>query len=265
MQTPSIPRIIHYVWIGDKPIPEADQACIDSWKRYCPGWEIRRWDIADVKGIDNIFLRETISSKKWVFVCDWLRLYALSQEGGFYMDTDVELKSSLEPFRNASLVMGLNTSGYPQTALIGAVAHNPLIEEILATYSKRKFILGPGIYDETASNSIYQAHFRRHGIDLKRYLGERESEVAPGVKIYHSDILCRPGKTYENVAHHKAAGYWLTPYKRKAAYPLPFHLRIIRMKKRKFAKPSDPLDLLPEEKPICSFRTPRALFTLVRY
>ena len=116
-----IPCIINYVWIGDRDIPEPDRSFVAGWSKACPGWEIRRWSPDDVKGEYCRFLRETLAAKKWVFACDWLRLYALSQTGGFYMDTDVELRSSLEPFRDNDLCMGLNKSGYPQTALIGAV------------------------------------------------------------------------------------------------------------------------------------------------
>lgn len=260
-----IPKIIHYVWLGDKEMPATDKAFVEGWKKLLPDWKFKCWGLDSLKGIDNVFVRETLSARKWVFTCDWLRLYALATEGGFYMDTDVELNASLEPFRNHDLCMGLNLSGYPQTALIGAVPHQPFIEELLAEYSNRKFILGEGIHDETASNTIYSRAFARHGVDLSQVTQEHATEVMPGVCLYPSAVLCRPGQDpRQNVATHYAEGLWLEPYKRKSSTNLLGGLRLVRMKRRKIAKPGDPLNLLPEERVVASLRLGRVVVSLVR-
>ena len=39
-----IPKIIHYCWFGGNPLPPLAQKCIKSWKKYCPDYEIVRWD-----------------------------------------------------------------------------------------------------------------------------------------------------------------------------------------------------------------------------
>jgi len=260
-----IPRILNYVWIGERDLPEPDRTYVEGWSKACPGWEIRRWGLDDVKDVDCRFLRETLAAKKWVFACDWLRLYALSKTGGFYLDTDVELKSSLEPFRDNDLCMGLNESGYPQTALIGSVPGQREILELLEETSSRKFILGPGIYDETANNSVFMEMFKRKGIDLKALGQDAETEVSPGVKFYPASVLCRPKGSLPNVAWHHAAGYWLEPYRRKSAVDLPFSLRLVRMKKRKkIAKKTDALNLLADERLIASANFGRMVFALVR-
>lgn len=259
-----IPRIIHYIWIGDRDIPEPDRTYVANWAKACPGWEIRRWGLDDIKGLDCPFLRETLAAKRWVFACDWLRLYALANVGGFYMDTDVELKSSLEPFRDNDLCMGLNYSRYPQTALIGAIPHQPIIEELLAETSQRKFILGPGIYDETANNSVFMRLFKRRGIDLHLLGQDKDTEVMPRVRFYPAAVLCRPDGVRENVAWHHGAGYWREPYKRKAVVRLPFGLSYVRMKQRKFATENDKLNLLDNEKLLCSKRFGRTVLALVK-
>lgn len=260
-----IPKVVHYIWLGDKEMPATDKAFVEGWRKQLPGWTFRLWNLDSIKGIDNLFLRETLAARKWVFACDWLRLYALAMEGGFYMDTDVELNASLDPFRNHELCMGLNLSGYPQTALIGAVAHQPLIEELLDEYSNRKFILGEGVYDETASNTVYARAFRRHGVDLFKLTQERASEVLPGVCMYPSAVLCRPGANpSQNVATHYAEGLWLEPYKRKSTTNLFGGLRLVRMKRRKIAKKGDPLNLLAEERHVASLQFGRIVLSLVK-
>lgn len=260
-----IPRVIHYIWLGDKEMPATDKAFVEGWKRLLPDWEFRFWTLDSIKGIDNPFLRETLAARKWVFACDWLRLYALATEGGFYLDTDVELKSSLEPFRGHELCMGLNLSGYPQTALIGAVAHQPIIEELLGEYSGRKIIRGKGVYDETASNTIYQRLFLRHGVNLFKVSQTRPAEVLRGVCFYPSAVLCRPGEDpTTNVATHHAEGMWLDPYQRKCAVDLVAGLRFVRMKKRRIAQPGDRLNLLPEERVVMAVRLGRTVLTMVK-
>ena len=39
-----IPKVIHYCWFGLKPMPERNRQCIESWKKYCPDYEIIEWN-----------------------------------------------------------------------------------------------------------------------------------------------------------------------------------------------------------------------------
>lgn len=259
-----IPKKLHYVWIGDGEMPEPDRSFVAGWARMCPGWEIRRWGLDDLKGIDCVFAQETVAAKKWVFTSDWLRLHALSQEGGFYLDTDVELKDSLERFRGDSLCMGLNLSGYPQTALIGAEPHHPIIEELLEQYSRSRFILGEGCYDETANNDKFFRLFKHHGVTLTDLTQDAAHEPLPGVKFYPCSLLCHPIGEQENIAHHHLKGSWLTPFKRKAVYRLPFGLRAIRLKARvRFGGKGD-LGMLEDEKILAKAHFGRTVLVLAK-
>ena len=55
----SIPKIIHYCWFGGKPKPELARKCIRSWEKFCPDYEIIRWD-------ENGRLAERGESLKWI-------------------------------------------------------------------------------------------------------------------------------------------------------------------------------------------------------
>lgn len=260
-----IPKILHYVWFGGSELPEPDRTYVAGWAKACPGWEIRRWGLEDTKDVDCTFLRETLAAKKWAFACDLLRLYVLSKVGGFYLDTDVELKSSLEPFRSNELCMGLNMTQYPQTALIGAVPHHPIIEELLAETMKRKFVIGPGVYDETANNTVFRKLFIRRGVNLDKVTQEHDTEVLKGVRFYPSSLLCRVRGDLPNVAEHHLTGSWRDPYRRKSAINLPFSLRLVRMKRRYGVPNKDnKLNLLENEKPLFSFRVRKMTIVLVK-
>lgn len=36
-----IPKIIHYCWFGKNPKNNLINKCIESWKKYCPDYEIK--------------------------------------------------------------------------------------------------------------------------------------------------------------------------------------------------------------------------------
>ena len=98
-----IPKIIHYCWLSGEPYPEKIRKCIASWKEILPDYTIKLWDMNsfDVNSID--FVREAVSVRKWAFAADYIRLYALYTEGGIYLDSDVLVRKSFNPFLDNDL------------------------------------------------------------------------------------------------------------------------------------------------------------------
>lgn len=144
-----IPKIIHYVWLGGAAIPEDIQACIDSWKRHLPDYEIRCWEDSCVDEVDSIFVREAIAEKKWAFASDVIRLYAITKYGGIYLDTDVMLYQSLDPLlsehafigrENSIHMQGKKTINYLTTCCFGAEVGNPFMQLCYNYYKDRHFI-----------------------------------------------------------------------------------------------------------------------------
>ena len=93
-----IPKVIHYVWMGKGTKSEFMLRCIDSWKKYLPDYEIVEWNEERFDVRSNPYTEEAYNCKKWAFVSDYVRLYALYTEGGVYMDTDVEVIKPLDRF-----------------------------------------------------------------------------------------------------------------------------------------------------------------------
>lgn len=59
-----IPKKIHYVWVGEKKKPPIVMSCIESWKKYCPDYEIIEWNNESLSQIDkNNYVREAYESK----------------------------------------------------------------------------------------------------------------------------------------------------------------------------------------------------------
>lgn len=86
-----LPKKIHYCWFGGKEKPEDVKKYIASWKRYCLDYEIKEWNESNFDIHENDYCREAYEDKKWAFVTDYVRLNALYEEGGLYMDTDLQL------------------------------------------------------------------------------------------------------------------------------------------------------------------------------
>ena len=145
-----IPKIIHYCWFGGKPLPVLAQKCINSWKKYCPDYEIKEWNETnfDVLGCD--FTKEAFEAKKWAFLSDYARLSIIFQEGGIYLDTDVELLKSLDFILKHKCFFAEETTGFVNTGLgFGAEKGNSIIKKLLQEYEGKHFLLPDGTFDLT--------------------------------------------------------------------------------------------------------------------
>lgn len=76
---------IHYVWLGGKPLPANVRSCIRSWKKFCPDWEIVRWDETNFPVNDFRWVKEALAARKYAFAADFIRLYALKKLGGYIL------------------------------------------------------------------------------------------------------------------------------------------------------------------------------------
>lgn len=258
-----IPRILHCIWLGDE-IPQAEKEFIGSWRRHCVGWEIKCWGQELLDGIDCAYVREAVAAQKWAFVSDYLRLLVLSREGGFYLDTDIELTDSLEGYRDADFCFALEETSYPQTALMGSVPGHRIVLEMLKSYESSSFSKGNGVFDETTNNLRLWKTVLNHRVDLRMLSNEQVHEIFPRVWAYPSSLMCTPEKGFPNVAIHHAKGSWLEPCQRKFVMDLPFGLRLIRVKLRRFAATNAELKLLPVEVPLLSLTLRRFRLMLVR-
>ena len=130
-----IPKKIHYIWFGKGEKNERVKHCIESWKKYLPDYEIIEWNEDNFDINYNDFTKSAYENKKWAFVSDVARLWVLYNEGGIYMDTDVEVYKPLNEFLNEEGFTGFEDVHYPVTATMGAVKGNPVIKLMLDYYN----------------------------------------------------------------------------------------------------------------------------------
>lgn len=148
----AIPKVIHYCWFGHGPLPEEAEACIASWRRYCPDFEIRRWDESNFDVSQIPYVREAYAAGRWAFVSDYVRLWVIEHEGGVYLDTDVEVVASLEPLLvGMACVVCEERPGRINTGVgFAATPHHPAVRAMLEEYRDARFLTATGAYDLTA-------------------------------------------------------------------------------------------------------------------
>lgn len=167
-----IPKKIHYIWFGKGEKNERVKHCIESWKKYLPDYEIIEWNEDNFDINYNDFTKSAYENKKWAFVSDVARLWVLYNEGGIYMDTDVEVYKPLDEFLNNEGFTGFEDVHYPVTATLGAVKGNPVIKMMLDYYNCIDFKLYENWQDyikyQETNTCIMSNIFSLLGIDRDR-------------------------------------------------------------------------------------------------
>lgn len=137
-----IPKIIHYCWISGDPFPEKIQMCYDSWKRILPDYEIVLWDYAKVHSLHSCWCEKAMECKKYAFVADYVRFFALFHYGGIYLDSDVEVLKPFDDLLHLGYFVGKEHSEDGlnwEAAIIGSEIHQQWIKVCLNYYRFRPF------------------------------------------------------------------------------------------------------------------------------
>lgn len=209
-----VPKIIHYCWFGKGKKTELVIKCINSWKKYCSGYKIVEWNEDNFDIFSNNYVKEAYSVKQWAFVTDYVRLCVLYKYGGIYMDTDVEVMKSLDPFLNYKAFVGFSVDAKGiDTGTIGSIKYNTWIKILLDNYQNRHFIRPDGKLDQTTNNAtityLTQKYYKVQPIDRIQSLND--------LTIFPFSYFCatdwRTGKSFVDLnthAIHHLASSWQT-------------------------------------------------------
>lgn len=214
-----IPKTIHYCWFGGNPLPKLAKRCIKSWKKYCPDYEIIRWDESNYDiSAAPLYVRQAYEAKKWAFVTDYVRLQVVYDHGGIYLDTDVELLQNWDHLLESQAFFGFEDGKYIATGLgFGAEAGTPIVKEMMDDYQDIPFILDDGSYNAITCPVRNTAVFLRHGLRQ-----DGESQVIAGCRILPSVCLCpvdyetgKKGRTSETLSIHHFSASWQSSEQKK--------------------------------------------------
>lgn len=207
-----IPKVIHYCWFGKKPLPEDAKKCIISWQKYCPDYEIKEWNESNFDLNSCDYVMEAYQAKKWAFVTDYVRLYAMVTEGGIYMDTDVEVIGNLDPYLQHEAFSGFEDESHIPTGIMACEKNFRLFRELLEDYKDRHFALENGRYDLTTNVETITNFCKKYG-----FVGNDTLQNINGLVLYPHDVFCpkshATGKinlTDRTITIHHFSGSWVT-------------------------------------------------------
>lgn len=217
-----IPKIIHYCWVGNAPKPQSVLYCIESWKKFCPDYEIREWNESNYDFSKNEYMRQAYEAKKWGFVPDYARLDIIYEHGGIYLDTDVEMTKSFDELLMNNAFMGFENTGDGEFFVncghgFGAEARNDIIKAARDLYEDVSFLNDDGTY-----NMLPSPHYTTQSLKEFGLVQENKDQKLRSMMIYASDVLCpknfRTGKlrvTERTVSIHHFTASWLDEKIRK--------------------------------------------------
>jgi hypothetical protein len=229
-----IPKVVHYVWLGGKPLSPLGERCLTSWRKHLPGWEIRRWDETN-SPVDHPFVKKMLAEKKYAFASDYVRLHVLVEEGGLYMDTDMELTGDVSPLLERPCVLSFisrqNRPSKNSVALgfVASAPNHPWIAELRKVYRNLSIA--------RMNTTLATASLQHHGLqNLKNDLPDREFWDLGDIRIYHSDFFypsAERAPIHRILGVHHAEASW-----KGQEDPLPWWRRIYDLRlDRRILKP----------------------------
>ncbi|MFV0468099.1 MAG: glycosyltransferase family 32 protein [Dysgonomonas sp.] len=213
----SIPKIIHYCWFGPKPIPESEKHCIESWTKIMPDYEIMFWNenVFDINSVD--YVKQAFGKNKFAFVSDYVRMKALYEYGGIYMDTDVEALKLLDDYLGNDTFVGFENRTMIGTAIIGTEKSSEIVRTILDYYENTDFVDNHGNIDTMTNVTLLSKILHEKGFTL-----DNRDQSIDDVHIYERDVFY-PKKisndefrvTDQTATIHRMSGSWLTDRERR--------------------------------------------------
>jgi mannosyltransferase OCH1-like enzyme len=200
-------KYIHCCWFGSNEQSELIKRCIKSWSDNMPEYEIIIWDENNFDINSNKYVRQAYENKKWAFVSDYVRLWALYNYGGFYLDTDVEMFKSIAKFSNHDFFTGFELhmkTVSPVTAVMGSKINNPFIGDLLAEYDDISFVNTDGSLNFTTNTQRITQSLVERGVNPNL---DKLQVIKGDIYIYPSELFCN--KTENSFTMHHFDGSWI--------------------------------------------------------
>lgn len=218
-----IPKKIHYFWIGGKSLPEAYKKNIETWKQYNPDFEIIQWDESNYDFTKCAYVKEAYETRSWGFVPNYARLDVIYQEGGIYLDTDVEVKRSLDCLLNDEAFFNMGCADRINMGCgFGACQGSKIVYEIKNRFETEHFLKDDGKPGRKPCHTFVHPVFKYYGFALENCYQKKEEFV-----IYPSEVMSpltikgmEDNFTSKTISIHQESGTWKTGKEREGAEKL---------------------------------------------
>lgn len=223
-------------------MPPLAHKCIESWRRFMPGYEIKRWDESNFDVNIIPYVSEAYNEGNYAFVSDYARVWIIYNYGGVYFDVDVEIISPISDIIEQGPFMGLDDSNPLKVCLglgFGAIKGMKILDEILAKYENMRFIIEDGKHNAYGIVQLVTDIMNNCGLK-----NDNKIQFVDGITVYPWDYFCplnyESGKitiTPNTRTIHHFTALWMSPIDRKANewrwklkwLPYPFNAGIGRL------------------------------------
>lgn len=189
-----IPKKIHYIWLGGKPLPDEFKENIQSWRKYNPDYEIIRWDESNYDFSKSDYVREAYESKEWGFASNYMRLDIVFNHGGIYLDTDVKALKSFDVLLNDDVFFNMGNSVSTNMGCgFGAKIGGGIIRDMRSILGKVQFIDNSGENNRTPFHVYTDVILKKYGFKLKNQYQKVDSVV-----LYPREVMSP--KTIEGIS-----------------------------------------------------------------
>lgn len=203
-----IPKIIHYCWLSNDPIPDDLKKCMDSWRKKLPGYEFMLWNFDRFDKSSSLWVQQAFDNKKYAFAADYIRLFAVYNYGGIYMDMDIEVLKPFDDLLAQKIILAYENpeKNGIEAGCFGAEKGNLFVKDCLSYYKDRSFIKPDGSFDILPLPKIMLSYLPRH------------REIDP------HDWHCFTNKSYKtgeistlerSYSIHHFAGSWLDDFQKE--------------------------------------------------
>lgn len=190
-----IPKIIHYVWIGNGKKSNIVEKCIQSWKTFLPDYEVKEWNEENFDVSNSCeYVKEAYKKKKWAFVSDYVRLKALYEYGGIYFDTDLEVFRNLDAFLKNEGFLCTESHYTVSTAIMAAEPKAKWVKDLLDEYESLHFVNEDGSLNKLPNTKRLQAYLERcYNYHWSNYPQKLSEELIIYPSEYFSPLNCFTG------------------------------------------------------------------------
>lgn len=204
-----IPKTIHWCWLSET-YPELVSKCLQTWHKFCPDYEIVRWDLekSDLANTPK-WCQIAYENRLYAFCADFIRARAIYEEGGVYLDSDVCIRkhNPFEEYRNEKLWIPMEDvrsdyfkkvnylqrdtkGGYIydigiNPVFMGAEPHHPFFKEVIDVYWELEddYAIKASKWKAPIAPHIYSKVMEKYGLKYCNI----EQKLAEGIHILSSE------------------------------------------------------------------------------
>ncbi len=210
LDTPVIPKKLHYFWLGGSELPDDYKKNIETWRKFCPDYEIIRWDESNYDFSKHRYTREAMEKGQYMYATDLARKDVLNTYGGIYFDTDVELLRPIDDLLYNEAFIGIDDGGQLNSGSgLGAVKGHPAIKELLTLYDSIAFVNSDG-----SLNLSYNTFYETKYMIEKGFMLCNAYQKINGMSCFPREVFMPEGVVglYDNYTENTVANHKINPY-----------------------------------------------------